>query len=755
MRILLMGNPNVGKSVVFSRLTGTQVITSNYPGTTVEFTKGVTRLRGGEKAEVIDVPGTYSLEPTCKAEEVAVSLLDGLEDGDVVVNVVDATHLERNLHLTLELLERGVPLVVALNLWDEARHEGISIDVKKLEDLLGVPVVPTVALTGAGIDLLLDRVAAEAARSGGARLRDTAWNAAESGARAGAGARVRAGAGAGTGPGAGAGAGAGTGAETLTGTETRSGAEAGARAGAGAETKARAEAGTEARVVGGATHVPRRYASVAESPRRLLPPATPARTPDERWAEVGRITREVQAITHRHHSMRDILEDASMKPVTGFLMAAVVLSLSFAVIRFIGEGLIAYVFDPAFESLVRPLVMKLDAALGPAGFIHDMLIGHLVRGQVDFVESLGLLTTGLYVPIAMVLPYVLAFYIVLSVLEDVGYLPRLAVLLDNLMHALGMHGYAVVPMILGLGCNVPAVLATRVLESRREKFIAATMLSIGVPCMAQSAMIVGLVGRHGGSYLAYIYGTLFVLWLALGLVLNSVLPGQSPPLLIEIPPYRLPYFVGLVKKVWMRVRVFLADAVPYVLLGVLIVNLLHASGIMDVASRLLAPVLSGLLGLPPDAAVALLMGFLRKDVAVGMLGPLGLSARQLAVASVVLTAYFPCAATFVVLLRELGTADMAKAAGIMMVAALGAGAALNLVLSGSVSAVLVLAAVAALVAAAYLVRRRAGAGPGPGPGPGLGPGVEDSGDGTGHQGMTRDGHLPKIFSRRDSLSIPR
>ncbi|MEW6105167.1 MAG: ferrous iron transporter B [Bacillota bacterium] len=712
MRILLMGNPNVGKSVVFSRLTGTQVITSNYPGTTVEFTKGVTKLRGGEKAEVIDVPGTYSLEPTCKAEEVAVSLLDGLQDGDVVVNVVDATHLERNLHLTLELLERGVPLVVALNLWDEARHEGISIDVKKLEDLLGVPVVPTVALTGVGVDVLLDRVAAEAARCGGAGLRDTVSTLAESGAGARARAGARAGAGAGTGPGA------GTGAETRPGAETRSGAEAGAeaRAGAGAG--------------GGATRVPRCYTSLVESPGRLPPPAAPARTPDERWAEVGRITREVQAITHRHHSVRDILEDASMRPVTGLLMAAAVLSLSFAVIRFIGEGLIAYVFDPAFESLVRPVVMKLDAALGPAGFIHDMLIGHLVGGQVDFVESLGLLTTGLYVPIAMVLPYVLAFYIVLSILEDVGYLPRLAVLLDNLMHALGMHGYAVVPMVLGLGCNVPAVLATRVLESRREKFIAATMLSIGVPCMAQSAMIVGLVGRHGGPYLAYIYGTLFVLWLALGLVLNSVLPGQSPPLLIEIPPYRLPYFVGLVRKVWMRVRIFLADAVPYVLLGVLIVNLLHASGLMDLASRLLAPVLSGLLGLPPDAAVALLMGFLRKDVAVGMLGPLGLSARQLAVASVVLTAYFPCAATFVVLLRELGTADMVKAAGIMVVAAFGAGAALNLVLSGTVSAALVIAAVAALIAAAYLVRRRAGAGAGPGPavgGSGEGPTAHDTG----------------------------
>ncbi|MGE5587590.1 MAG: FeoB small GTPase domain-containing protein, partial [Clostridia bacterium] len=701
-----MGNPNVGKSVVFSRLTGTQVITSNYPGTTVEFMKGVTRLRSGEKAEVIDVPGTYSLEPTCKAEEVAVSLLDNLQDGDVVVDVVDATHLERNLHLTLELLEKGVPLVVALNLWDEARHEGISIDVDKLEDLLGVPVVATVALTGEGVDVLLDRVSAEGARRSKAEVRDRTRTVVGLRAEAGAGATVRVGAGAGVGADAGAGArpgastGPGTGAGARAGAGASAGAVAGTRAvaGTGAMTGAAAVTGACATTTGGVrVGVPHRYTSVAESPAESSghsspsSPSTPrVRTPDERWAEVGRITREVQSLAHRHHSVRDLLEDASMRPVSGLLMAAAVLSVSFAVIRFIGEGLIAYVFDPTFESLARPLVMKLDAVLRPAGFIRNVLIGHLVDGQVDFVESLGLLTTGLYVPIAMVLPYVLAFYVVLSVLEDVGYLPRLAVLLDNLMHILGMHGYAVVPMILGLGCNVPAVLATRVLESRREKFIAATMLSIGVPCMAQSAMIVGLVGRHGGPYLAYIYGTLFVLWLSLGLVLNSILPGQSPPLLIEIPPYRLPYFAGLVKKIWMRVRIFLADAVPYVLLGVVIVNLLHASGLMDVASRLLAPILSGLLGLPADASVALLMGFLRKDVAVGMLGTLGMSARQLAVASVVLTAYFPCAATFVVLLRELGTADMVKAAVIMVIAAFGAGAALNLVLSGSVPASLAL-----------------------------------------------------------------
>lgn len=618
MRILLIGNPNVGKSAVFSRLTGTQVIISNYTGTTVEFTKGSTVLRTGETREVIDVPGTYSLEPTCKAEEVAVSILDSmLDEGDVIVNVVDATHLERNLYLTLQLLERDIPVVVALNLWDEARHKGISIDVDRLENILGVSVVPTSALTGEGIDVLMDRISqmTEDADAESRRGQDTS--------------------------------------DSLRG-----------------------------------------FPGMASHP-----------SADERWTEIGRILTEVQSISHRHHTFIDRLEDASIQPVTGLIIAVLVMYLSFKTVGLIGEGLISYVFDPVFEGIVRPVVTQLGVVLGSEGFLHDLLIGRLVNGQIDFETSMGLLTTGLYVPIAMVLPYVFAFYVALGILEDVGYLPRLAVLVDNLMHVLGMHGYAIIPMVLGFGCNVPAALATRILESRREKFICATMLSIGIPCMAQTAMVVGLIGRYGWQYLAIIYGILFILWLIIGFVLNAMLPGSSPPLLMEIPPYRLPHPKVLGKKVWIRIRVFLADAIPYVFLGVLFVNILHVSGIIDALSRVFAPLLGGLLGLPSEAIVALLMGFVRKDVAVGMLSPLGLSVRELVVAVIVLTAYFPCAATFVVLLRELGPLDMLKSALIMLVAAFGAGALTNLVMSRVVSVGRVIIGLLVMVVVILLVSR--------------------------------------------------
>jgi ferrous iron transport protein B len=568
MKILLMGNPNVGKSVVFSRLTGVRVIASNYPGTTVGYTRGFMKL-GEERVEVVDVPGTYTLEPTSEAEEVALKMLD---TGEVVINVVDATNLERNLYLTLQLLERKVPMVVALNIWDDTEHRGIHIDLEKLRELLGVPVVPTVAVTGQGIKELVDSIS-------------------------------------------------------------------------------------------GATS-----------------PDFPAYTREERWAAIGDIIEQVQRITHRHHTWRERLADASVKPLTGGIMALAVLAGTFFLVRFIGESLINYALDPLFSNLWSPVVLKLSDLLGGAGFFHDVLVGRVVGGEVNFVESFGLLTSGLYVPFAMVLPYIVSFYLVLGLLEDTGYLPRLAVLMDTVMHRLGLHGYAIIPTLLGFGCNVPAVLSTRVLESKRERFIAATLISIAVPCAALQAMIFGLVGERGGQYVAIVYGTLFVVWAILGFILNRFVKGFSPELLIEIPSYRLPPWRTVLAKLWMRVYAFLKEAIPIILGAIFVINVLYVLGVFEAIANFTAPVVTGFFGLPKEAVTALVIGFLRKDVALAMLAPLSLSAGQLVVGSVVLAMFFPCIATFVVLLRELGIVNMLKAAGIMISVALITGGLLNLIL---------------------------------------------------------------------------
>jgi len=564
MKILLVGNPNVGKSAVFSRLTGVDVICSNYPGTTVAYCSGSVQF-GGDKEELIDTPGTYSLTPRSRAEEVSVDMVD---EGDLIVNVVDATNLERNLYLTLQLLERGKPVVVALNMWDETRHLGISIDPHKLEKLLGVPVVPTVAVTGEGIKDLVTRL--EEAKK----------------------------------------------------------------------------------------------------------PKSEKTSEKKRWGRIGEIIAQTHVVSHRHHTLFERLEEATIKPLTGLPIAAAVLFIAFSLIVTTGNWVIENLLDPFFYEIYGPLVRGLIERLASEGVFHELLLG---TGE-DFTESLGVLTTGVYVPLAMVLPFVILFYFALSLLEDTGYLPRLATLLDNVMHKIGLHGSAIVPAILGLGCNVPGALATRMMDSKKQRFIAATLMAICIPCLAQNAVIVGLLLRYGVVYVAIVYATLITIYVVLGLTLNRLIPGESPEILLEIPPYRRPDLASLIKKTWIRVKHFLVEAVPYVMLGVLLVNLLYIAGVIDLVAQTLGPLMTRWFGLPHEAVIALVVGFLRKDVAVGMLAPLGLTAMQLVIACTILAMYFPCIATFTVLLRELGAKDMIKASALMVAVALFVGGLMKAVL---------------------------------------------------------------------------
>ncbi len=570
MKVLLMGNPNVGKSVIFSKLTGTHVTASNYAGTTVEYKKGEREWRG-EEVEIIDVPGTYTLDPTNKAEEVAV---DMLEEGDLVVNVLDATNLERNLNLTLQLLERDIPVVVVLNMWDEAEHKGIEIDLDRLEEFLGVPVIPTAAIKNQGIKKIVDQF-------GYREIADIKYGTAE-----------------------------------------------------------------------------------------------------KRWTEIGEIIETVQEINDRGHSFVEWLEDVSVQPLSGIPIALAVMWVTFKVIRWIGEGLIGNVTEPFFAVIYKPIIMQLSDLLGSETLLHKLLIGNLISGEIDFGQSFGILTTGIFIPFAAVLPYIIAFYLVLGLLEDTGYLPRLATLVDNIMHKVGLHGFSIIPMILGLGCNVPAALSIRSLESRREKFIASTLMAISVPCMAQIAMIFGLLGTYSGKYVGYVFGILILIWFTVGRILNKVMPGFSSDLLLEIPPFRLPSLSTIVKKLWMRVTSFLREAIPYMLVGVFLVNLLYIGGVFELLAVIFGPLFNKIFGLPQEAISALLVGFLRKDLAMGMLTPLEMTAKQLVVASTILTVYFPCAATFAVLIKELGVIDMLKATLVMLVTTLAVGGFVNFAFQG-------------------------------------------------------------------------
>lgn len=551
-RLLLTGNPNVGKSVVFSRLTGLDALSSNYPGTTVEFLTGTARL-GGERFQVVDVPGTYSLGASSPAESVACRIIDESPQA-LVVHVLDATNLERNLLFALQMIERGRRLVLLLNKRDLAALRGISIDAAGLGRRLGVPVVPFVAVTGEGLREL--------------------------------------------------------------------------------------ERAVLGRVHGAASK----------------PAAIPAGD-DEKWRLIGELSREIQTITHKHPGLAERLAELSIRPATGIPMALGVLALAFAVVRAAGEGAIG-LLEPAFERFYVPAVLRLvDLAPAPAA-----LRAFLVGAGPDPMESFGILIAGLHIPFIAVLPYLAAFYLVLGFLEDLGYLPRLAVVLDRGLHRLGLHGYGAIPMILGLGCKVPGLLATRVLETSRERLIAMTLTLLIAPCLPQSALILSQVGRFGFLHVLAAFGTIAAVGIAAGMLLHRLLKGETPELFVEIPPYQRPRAAVLFRKTWLRVRGFLLEAVPMIMAGVALVGLCDAFGLLGKVAAVFGPLMRGVFGLPPEIAPLLVLGFLRKDICIALLAPYGLDAGQTVTAAVFLTLYLPCCASLAVLAREAG---LKRAAGVV------------------------------------------------------------------------------------------
>ncbi|MGM0380791.1 MAG: FeoB small GTPase domain-containing protein [bacterium] len=569
-KILLIGNPNTGKSVVFSRLTGASVMASNYPGTTVNFTEGTTKING-EKVRIIDIPGIYSLEPESPAEKAATKMMD---EADLIINVVDSTNLERNLNLTMQLLQRDIPMVIALNMWDETKHQGIEIDREKLEKLTQVPVVPTVGLTGEGFKELISRLP---------------------------------------------------------------------------------EAETPD------------WGSFDE---------------DQKWAKIGQIIKACEKITRKGHTIKEKIAELTVKPLTGLPIAGLVLAAIFWFVVTVGEFITEDIIEPIFYNFYEPLIMQLSSLLGEKSFFHIILIGEIYEEGLNFEEAMGVLTTGLFVPFAMVLPFIITFYFILALLEDSGYLPRLGTLADNFFHRLGMHGYGILPVMLGMGCHVPGMMSTRVFETRKQRFISATLMAIVIPCSAQTAMIFGVLGARGIQPLILIFSVLFAIYIIAGLLLNQLVKGESPEIFMEIPPYRLPVPRAIFKKTGLRIKHYLTEGLPWLLAGVFIANILHGLGLLEYLSAGARPLMSFWFGLPGIVAPAMVIGFLRKDLAVGMLLPLGLSTNQLIIAIVILVIYFPCIAAFAVMLKELGFRDMLKSALTMLVTTLAVGGLLRLVLLG-------------------------------------------------------------------------
>jgi ferrous iron transport protein B len=551
IKVAIVGNPNVGKSLVFSRITGIGVISSNYPGTTVDIKTG-RLVHGGDEFELVDVPGIYSLEALSSADEAAIGILDTC---DIILNVVDATNLERNLNLTLGLLARAKPMAVCLNLWDDTAHNGISIDLPALEEILGVQVVAASALRGDGISKVVDSL--HRARPGHA-LSD----------------------------------------------------------------------------------------------------------PADTWSRIGAIVGRVQKLSHRHHTPLETLADFTLHPAGGLFFAALVLVAVFAIVRFMGESLASGVCGPLFSRVYNPFVVQLCGHV-PITFVKELLAG---RGA-DPLASFGILTTGVYIATVLVFPYFVSFYLLFGLLEDVGYLPRIAVVLDTFFHRLGLHGYSSIPVMLGLGCKVPAFLATRVLTTKREKILTMSLILMSAPCLPQSAMIVSLGMKYGVGVVCSVFAILFFLAIAMNAALNKATKGETPELFMEIPAYRLPSLRLMARKLWIRVAEYFAEVFPMIAAGVLVINILDSLSVIRLVTNLAGKPLSFLLGLPGDIAPVLVLGFLRKDVSIALLAPFGLSAGQFIVACVFMVLYVPCVASFFTLLKELGPASALKVVGTVFGAA--------------------------------------------------------------------------------------
>lgn len=605
LRVALLGQPNVGKSTLFSRLTGVGVISSNYPGTTVTFEEGAI-VRNGRTVIVKDLPGTYSVSGDSDDERVVVMSL--IKDHfDSVVLVADSTSLVGSIVLCIEAMELGIPAILALNKIDAARRNTI-IHKDRLESILGIPVIEVSSKTSEGVDELADAICSGSARRTSMSPPydhgiETAISSLSDAMPDDLPFTHR-----------------GIAVKLLEGSDEF-------RRIAGSKLSTSAEA------------ISSLYSQ--EEGRQMAVSIASAR-----YALAGSIESECIERVEVQATLSERLSDAFITPRTGVpILAAVCIGI-----------LAVVIYGGAF----------LDSAVSS---LYDMTVG---ESLISFGKDIGgkfgeAVFTGIdgsfRAILTLVIPYILVFYLMLGVLEDSGYLTRAVVLLDNMMHRFGLHGGAFIPMIVGIGCNVPAIMAVRTISSRREKIILSSMIVTAVPCSAQMAIIFGATGKFSGLFAALcIMATLACLGALTGVLLNKYLKYEPSSLAMELPPLQFPGAKNILSKTWSRIKDFIYIALPLLVIGSVVIEILITYDLLDPIVDPLSPITAGLLGLPAVCIISFIVGILRKEMALGMLQILAagvplaefMTPDQFIVFGVVMAVYIPCIATMATMWREIG-----------------------------------------------------------------------------------------------------
>ncbi len=578
--LVLAGNPNVGKSVFFNYLTGIYVDVSNFPGTTVDLSSGKYK-----DFTVIDTPGVYGVSSFNDEERVT---RDSIIYGDIILNVIDAMHFERDLFLTQQIIDMGRPIIVALNMMDEVEKSGLTIDIDKLSDLLGVPVIPTSGAKKQGLKEI-----EKAIEKGGSIGKpiveiDELIN------------------------------------EAMVHVDTKG--------------EALLIIEEDENIL--ARHELDKLYAYREYTYKI------------RRQHINKIINIVISNLEDQRSYLVRFGDLMLKPLYGIPILLVILYLTFLIIgKLFAQTIVGVTEEIIMGQYYYQFIINLtDGFLSTDNFVGELLIGEF-----------GLLTMVPIYLFGLLLPLVIGFYLIMSLLEDTGLLPRIAVLVDKALSYLGLNGRAIIPIILGFGCVTMAIITTRILGSRRERFIATMLLSVAIPCSAQLGVIIGIAARLDSKMTIIYIFSIFMVFVLLGTLLNKLLPGKSSELLIDIPAIRIPQGTNIAKKTFYKSKMFILEAGPLFLLGAGIITVLQYTGAIHTITDWFSPITVNFLQLPKEVTNTFIMGIIRRDFGAAGLNSLVaeglLTQAQVVVSLIVITLFVPCIASIMIIFKERKLSD--------------------------------------------------------------------------------------------------